>query len=61
MWKKMKLKHKYNKVLFALLEKTLSDDFFKGKIHMNLSKDPPFDEFNEVLEEWISRSIDGNA
>jgi hypothetical protein len=28
----------------------LSDDFFKGKIRMNSSKDPPFDEFNEVFE-----------
>jgi hypothetical protein len=60
MWKKMKLQHKYNKVLFALLEKTLRDDFFKGKIHMIFSKDLPFDEFNEVLEQWISRSTKGN-
>jgi len=50
MWKKIKLQHKYNKVLFALLEKTLIDDFFKGKIHMNPSKDPPFDEFNKVFK-----------
>ncbi len=50
MWKKMKLQHKYSKVLFALLERTLSNDFFKEKIHMNMSKDPPFDEFNKVLE-----------
>jgi hypothetical protein len=50
MWKKIKLQHKYNKVLFALLERTLIDDFFKGKIHMNSSKDPPSNEFNEVLE-----------
>ncbi len=56
----MKLQHKYSKVLFVLLKKTLNDDFFKGKIYMNLSKDPPFDEFNEVLEEWISRSTNGN-
>jgi hypothetical protein len=28
MWKKMKLQHKYNKVLFALLKRTLNDDFF---------------------------------
>jgi hypothetical protein len=48
--KKMKLQHKYNKLLFALLERTLNDYFFKGKIHMNLSKDPLFDEFNEVLD-----------
>jgi len=47
MWKKMKLKHKYNKILFTLLEKTLNNDFFKAKIHMNLSKDPPFDKFNK--------------
>ncbi len=52
----MKLQHKYIKVLFALLEKTLSDDFFKGKICMNLSKDPRY----EVFEQWISRSIDRN-
>ncbi len=50
MWKKIKLQHKYNKVLFVLLERTLTDDFFKGKIHMNMSKDPLSDEFNEVLE-----------
>jgi hypothetical protein len=50
MWKKMKLQHKYIKVLFVLLERTISDDFFKGKIHMNPSKDPPFDEFNEVFK-----------
>jgi len=47
-------------VLFALLERTLIDDFFKGKIYMNLYKDTPFDEFNKVLEQWISRSINGN-
>ncbi len=33
-----------------LLEKMLNDDFFKGKIRKNLSKDPPSNEFNEVLE-----------
>jgi hypothetical protein len=60
MWKKMKLQHKYNKVLFALLARTMSDDFFKGNIHMNPSKDPPFDEFNKVLEKWISKSTDKN-
>ncbi len=59
-WKKMKLQHKYNKVLFVLLERTLNNDFFKGKICMNPFKDPPFEEFNEIIEEWISRSIDGN-
>jgi hypothetical protein len=32
-------------VLFAILERTLNDDFFKEKIHMNPSKDPPSDEF----------------
>jgi hypothetical protein len=57
---KMKLQHKYIKVLFALLERTISDDFFKGRIHMNLSKDPPFDEFVEVSEQWISISTEGN-
>jgi hypothetical protein len=56
----MKLQHKYNKVLFALLKRTLNDEFFKGKIHMNLSKDSPSNEFNEVLEQWISRSTDEN-
>ncbi len=56
----MKLQHEYNKVLFVLLERTLNDDFFKGKIHMNLSKDPPFNECNKVLEEWISRLTDAN-
>jgi hypothetical protein len=50
MWKKMKLQHKYDKVLFVLLERTLSDNFSKGKIHMNSSKDPPFDEFIEVFK-----------
>jgi hypothetical protein len=60
MWEKMKLQHKYNKVLFVLLEKMLNDDFFKGKIHMNMSKDPPSNEFNRVLEEWISMSTDAN-
>jgi hypothetical protein len=50
MWKKIKLQHKYNKVLFALLERTCTDDFFKGKICMNSSKEPPSNEFNEVLE-----------
>ncbi len=56
----MKLQHKYNKVLFMLLERTLSDDFFEGKIRMNPSKDPSFDEFNKVFEQWISRSINRN-
>ncbi len=60
MWKKMKLQHKYSKVLFALLKMTINDDFFKGKIHMNLPKDPPFDEFNKVFEKWISRFAKGN-
>jgi hypothetical protein len=60
MWKKMKLQHKYNKVLFVLLERMLNDDFFKGKICMNLSKDLPFNEFNKVLEQWISRSTNKN-
>jgi hypothetical protein len=50
MWKKIKLQHKDNKVLFALLKRTFIDDFFKGKFHMNLSKDPPSNEFNEVLK-----------
>jgi hypothetical protein len=38
----------------------LSDDFFKGEMHMNPSKDPPFHEFYKVFEEWISRSTNGN-
>ncbi len=50
MWKKKKLQHKYNKVLFALLERMLNNDFFKGKIRMNPSKDPPSVEFNKVLK-----------
>jgi hypothetical protein len=36
MWKKIKLQHNYNKVLFVLLKRTLTNDFFKGKILMNL-------------------------
>jgi hypothetical protein len=48
---KKKLQHKYSKVLFALLEKTFNDDFFKGKIRINPSKDFPFNEFNEVFEQ----------
>jgi len=31
-----------------------NNNFFKGKICMNPSKDPPSDEFNEVFEQWIS-------
>jgi len=50
MWKKVKLQHKYSKVLFAVLERALNDDFSKGKIHMNPSKDPSFDEFNKVFK-----------
>jgi hypothetical protein len=42
------------------MERKLSDDFFKGKIHMNLSKDLPSNEFNKIPKYWISRSIDGN-
>ncbi len=57
MWKRMKLQHKYSKVLFVLFEMMLRDDFFKGKICMNSSKDPPSHEFDKVLEEWISNSI----
>ncbi len=53
MWEKVKLQHKYCKVLFALLERTLTNDLIKGKICMNPSKDHPFDEFNEVFEKWI--------
>jgi hypothetical protein len=57
MWEKIKLQHKYNKMLFALLNKTLTNDF-KGKVCMNPFKDPPsdefnnppFDEFNDVLD-----------
>jgi hypothetical protein len=51
MWKRMKLQHKYSKVLFVLFEMMLRDDFFKGKICMNSSKDPPSHEFDKVLEE----------
>jgi hypothetical protein len=60
MWGKIKLQHKYNKVLFALLERTFIDDFFEGKFHMNSSKDPPSNEFYKVLEWWISKFIEGN-
>ncbi len=35
MWKKIKLQHKYNKVLFVILKRNLTDDFFKGKTLMN--------------------------
>jgi hypothetical protein len=27
---------------------------------MNLFKDPPYNEFNEVFKQWISRSTDRN-
>ncbi len=33
-----------------LLERMLNDDFFKGKIRMNMCMDLPFNEFNEVFE-----------
>jgi hypothetical protein len=55
MWKIFKLQHKYNKLLFVLLKRIVTNDFFKGKICMNPSKDPPSNEFNEVFEHWISR------
>ncbi len=60
LWKKMKLQHKYNKVLFVPLEKTLSNDFFKGKIHMNPSKDPPFDEFNKFSNRGFQVQLTDN-
>jgi hypothetical protein len=60
MWKKMKLQHKYNKVVFALLKMTLNNDFFKGKIRMNPSMDPPSNEFNHVFKYWISKSTNKN-
>jgi hypothetical protein len=44
-----------------LLERTLNNDFFKGKIRMNPSKDLPSDDFNKVFEQWITRSIDKNS
>jgi hypothetical protein len=47
-------------MLFVLVEMTLTSDFFKGKIHMNSSKDTSFDEFNEVFKQWISRFVDEN-
>jgi hypothetical protein len=50
----------YSKVLFALLEMTLNNDFFMGRIHMNPCSDPSSDEFNKVLEDWISRSANEN-
>jgi len=34
MWKKIKLQHNYSKVLFVLLEMTLTNDFLEGKICM---------------------------
>lgn len=46
MWKIFKLQHKYNKLLFVLLERIITNDFFKGKSR---------NEFNEVIEHWISR------
>jgi hypothetical protein len=38
----------------------LTNDFSKGNIRMNPSKIPPFDDFKEVLKQWIPRFIDGN-
>jgi hypothetical protein len=49
-WEKIKLQHKYNKVLFALPKRTLIDDSFKWKICMNPLKDPPSNEVNKVIE-----------
>jgi hypothetical protein len=48
-WKIVKTLHGYNK-MFLLLERKLINDFFKGKIKMNPSKDVSFDDFIEVLE-----------
>jgi hypothetical protein len=39
---------------------TLNNDFFKGKIRMNLSMDPPSNEFNKLIKQWISRSTNKN-
>jgi hypothetical protein len=60
-WEKIKLEHKYNKVLFMLLERTLNNDFFKGKIRMNPSKDLSSNDFNEVFEQWTTRFVDKNS
>ncbi len=35
--------------MFALLERMLTNDLFKGKVRMNPSKDPPSIELNKVL------------
>ncbi len=58
-WKIVKTLHGYNKMLFLLLERKLIDDFFKRKIKMNPSKDVSFDDFIEVLEQWIFKSNGG--
>jgi hypothetical protein len=60
-WEKIKVEHKYNKVLFMLLERTLNNDFFKGKIRMNPSKDLSSNDFNEVFEQWTTRFVDKNS
>ncbi len=43
----------YDNMLFTLLNNELSEDFYKFKITLNLSKDPPPHNFIDVPQRWI--------
>jgi len=52
-WTKKKLKHKFDKILFSILDYELNDEFYTKKMRLN-----PFNEtlpigFKTALKRWI--------
>jgi hypothetical protein len=52
-WHEKKRKHKYDDMIFSLLDHELSHDFYKSKIKLNPTLELPPQAFIIFLQMWI--------
>ncbi len=52
-WHKKKRKHKYDDMIYSLLDSELSDDFYKLKIKLNPALEPP----PQALEDFCKHGL----
>jgi hypothetical protein len=61
-WHALKNKHKFDKMLFSILDLELNDDFYLKKLKFNPLDEAPLVGFKQALEEWIqSGTLEDNV
>jgi hypothetical protein len=55
-WHGKKVNHKFDKMLFSILDSEFNDKFYNQKMKLNLSFDAPLAKFTTTLRKWISNA-----